>query len=112
LVEAGAWLLRLTEDYRHSVIVLRDARNVKYGNFMQPGFSLIVSAEMAATPPEAPEVTFKGKGEMDGTATVSAKFTLARYNLRDRDTGLATLDKRMADHWRSLHAVLKGASCV
>src|SRR5215470_5995472 len=68
LVEAGAWLLRLTEDYRHSVIVLRDARNVKYGNFMQPGFSLVVTAEMTPVTPEAPEVTFKGKGEMDGAA--------------------------------------------
>src|ERR1700757_4673655 len=65
LVEAGAWLLRLTEDYRHSVIVLREARNVKYGSFMQPGFSLVVTAEMAETAADAPEVVFKGKGEMD-----------------------------------------------
>src|SRR5207249_6827400 len=72
LVEAGAWLLRLTEDYRHSLIVLRDARNVKYGSFMQPGHSLIVTAEMAETAAEAPEVVFKGKGEMDGASTVSA----------------------------------------
>src|SRR4249919_2241253 len=75
LVEAGAWLLRLTDDYRHSVIVLRDARNVKYGSFMQPGHSLVVTAEMSETAPEAPEVVFKGKGEMDGTPTVSAKYT-------------------------------------
>ena len=34
LVEAGAWLLRLSEDYRHSVIVLREVKNIKYGNFM------------------------------------------------------------------------------
>src|SRR5207244_7511765 len=59
LVEAGAWLLRLTDNYRHSVIVLRDARNVKYGNFMQPGFSLVVTAEMMETTAEAPEVVFK-----------------------------------------------------
>ena len=88
LVEAGAWLLRLTEDYRHSVIVLRDARNVKYGSFMQPGYSLIVTAEMAETAADAPEVVFKGKGEMDGASTVSAKYTLARYNLGDRDPAL------------------------
>ena len=37
LVEAGAWLLRLTDDYRHSVIVLREAKNVKYGTFMRAG---------------------------------------------------------------------------
>src|SRR5438270_2572032 len=53
LVEAAAWLLRLTDDFRHSVIVLRDARNVKYGNFMQPGFSLLVTTEMMETDPQA-----------------------------------------------------------
>src|SRR5437773_11880539 len=56
LVEAGAWLLRLTDNYRHSVIVLRDARNVKYGNFMQPGQSLVVSAVMMVMVPGAVEV--------------------------------------------------------
>src|ERR1043166_8162376 len=49
LVEAGAWLLRVTEDFRHSVIVLREAKNVKYGNFMEPGKNLIVTAELAET---------------------------------------------------------------
>jgi len=110
LVEAAAWLLRLTEDFRHSVIVLRDARNVKYGSFMQPGFSLVVTTEMMETAPEASEVVFKGKGEMEGTSTVSAKFTLARYNLRDRNPALAAVDKRIIDHLRSVHLVLKGMS--
>ena len=30
LVEASAWLLRLTEDYQHSVVVLREVKIVKY----------------------------------------------------------------------------------
>jgi 3-hydroxyacyl-[acyl-carrier-protein] dehydratase len=108
LVEAGAWLLRLTEDYRHSVIVLREVRNVKYGSFMQPGFSLVVTVDMMETSFEAPEVVFKGKGEMEGASTVSAKFTLARYNLRDRDPALEAVDNRIIDHLRSVHLVLKG----
>ena len=49
LVEAGAWLLRISDDFRHSVIVLREARNVKYGSFMQPGKTLVVTAEVAET---------------------------------------------------------------
>ena len=49
LVEAGAWLLRITDDFRHSVIVLREAKNVKYGNFMEPGKSLVVTAELVET---------------------------------------------------------------
>src|SRR5437870_8875661 len=46
LVEAGSWLLRITDDFRHSVIVLREAKNVKYGTFMEPGKTLTVTAEM------------------------------------------------------------------
>src|ERR671929_2222015 len=46
LVEAGAWLLRLTDDYRHSVIVLREARNGKYGTFMEPGRQLAITVEL------------------------------------------------------------------
>ena len=75
LVEAGAWLLRISEDFRHSVIVLREARNVKYGNFMEPGKSLVVTVEVTEASRTTPEVTFKGKGEMEGQSTVSAKFT-------------------------------------
>src|SRR5947209_7056324 len=47
LVEASAWLLRLTDDFRHSVIVLREAKNVKYGTFMEPGRQLAVTVELA-----------------------------------------------------------------
>src|SRR5215212_8483425 len=46
-VEAGAWLLRLTEDYQHSVIVLREVKGVKYGNLMEPGKSMQVAIELS-----------------------------------------------------------------
>ncbi len=46
LVEAGAWLLRLTDEFRDSVIVLREARNVKYGSFMEPGRQMTVTVEL------------------------------------------------------------------
>ncbi len=106
LVEAGAWLLRITEDYRHSVIVLREAKNVKYGNFMEPGKSLVVTAELGEI--DGPLATLKGKGEMEGTATVSARLVLARYNLRDRNPALEAIDKKITDHYRTLYAVLTG----
>jgi 3-hydroxyacyl-[acyl-carrier-protein] dehydratase len=44
LVEAGARLLRISDDFQHSVIALREAKNVKYGTFMQPGKSMVVTA--------------------------------------------------------------------
>src|SRR5262245_34430524 len=86
LVEAAAWLLRVRDEFRYSITVLREARNVKYGTFMQPGKCMTVTAELAEE--QGDLATFKGKGECDGAATVSAKFSVIRYNLRDRDPGL------------------------
>jgi 3-hydroxyacyl-[acyl-carrier-protein] dehydratase len=109
LVEAGAWLLRITEDFRHSVIVLREAKNVKYGNFMEPGKNLLVTAEMVESTDT--QAVLKGKGEVEGTPTVSARLTLTRYNLRDRDAALQATDARIIDNLRSMYAVLSGKVC-
>jgi 3-hydroxyacyl-[acyl-carrier-protein] dehydratase len=106
LVEAGAWLLRITDDFRHSVIVLREARNVKYGTFMEPGKTLIATAELAEV--EDGLATFKGKGEAAGQTTVSAKFTVARYNLADRNPAMKAADDRIVHHLRAVCAVLRG----
>jgi 3-hydroxyacyl-[acyl-carrier-protein] dehydratase len=108
LVEGSAWLLRATEDFKHSVIVLRDARNVKYGNFMQPGNSMTITVEAADYAPDKPLATFKGKAEMDGSPTVSAKFAVARYNLRDRDPSLQSADERIIAQLRSHYRILRG----
>src|SRR5262249_56907907 len=63
LVEAGAWLLRLTDDFRHSVIALREAKNVKYGAFMEPGRQLQVTVELMECGER--QAVFKGKGESE-----------------------------------------------
>jgi 3-hydroxyacyl-[acyl-carrier-protein] dehydratase len=109
LVEAAAWLLRLSDNYRHSVIVLRDARNVKYGHFMEPGRSMEVTVEVDKPPyPAEGDVTFKGKGETKGVSTVAAKFTLARYNLRDRNPDWRSLDEKIIQHLREVELIMQG----
>jgi 3-hydroxyacyl-[acyl-carrier-protein] dehydratase len=108
LVEGAAWLLRITEDYRHSVIVLREARNVKYGNFMQPGHHMIITVEAVDYAASDANVVFKGKGEMDGSSTVSAKFTVARYNLQDRNPAFKATDQRIVEQLRQHARILRG----
>src|SRR6476469_7879047 len=84
LVEAGAWLWRLTTDYEHAVVVLRSVRNLKYATFMQPGRRMDVTVER--TKREGDTAAFRGKGADDaGQQTVSAAFTLAGYNLASRN---------------------------
>ncbi|MBY0230937.1 MAG: hydroxymyristoyl-ACP dehydratase [Gemmataceae bacterium] len=105
LVEAGSWLLRLTDDFAHSVCVLRDARNVKYGSFMEPGKRMEVTVELAGR--EGPLATFKGKGEADGQQTVGAKLVLASYRLAERDASLAETDDRIIRDLKAQCALLR-----
>jgi 3-hydroxyacyl-[acyl-carrier-protein] dehydratase len=106
LVETGAWLLRVTDDFRYSMIALREVKNVKYGTFMEPGRQMVVTVELSEE--NGPLATLKGKGEVEGTATVSARFTLCRYNLRDQNPSQQATDTRLVDHLRALHSLLQG----
>jgi len=106
LVEAGSWLLRLTEDFRYSVITLKEAKNVKYGHFIEPGRQLVVTVEL--TEFDKNVASFKAKGDVEGQQAVGARVSLVRYSLRDRDESLAVLDERLVSHWRRLYTVLRG----
>jgi 3-hydroxyacyl-[acyl-carrier-protein] dehydratase len=108
LVEAGAWLLRISEDFKHSVIVLREAKNVKYGQFMDPGRQMRIRVELIEQDDHL--ATFKGKGEIEGssTSTVTAgRITVIRYNLREQNPALAAADERIVAHLRGLLPVLQ-----
>jgi len=109
LVETGAWYLRIRDDFRYSVILLREVKNVKYGTFMEPGRRMTLNVE----PVEEANglATFKGKGEVQGQLTVSAKFTLIQYNLRDRNPALAPVDDRIVAHLRTHYLTLQAKAC-
>lgn len=106
LVEAGSWLLRLSEDYAHSVWVLREAKNVKYGNLVVPGRAMALSVEL--TKRDADTATLRGKAEVDGQSAVSAQVTLAGYNLRDRNPAWAERDERLVMQLRAHCELLVG----
>jgi 3-hydroxyacyl-[acyl-carrier-protein] dehydratase len=104
LVEAGAWLWRVRDEFSHSLIVLKEAKNVKYGTFMEPGRQMQIAVELLD---EAGDLaTFKGKAESATGTPVSAKFTLGRSNLRDRNPALAGLDARIVQQYRDRYLVL------
>lgn len=91
MTQAGAWLIRATEDFRHSIVVLKEARNVKYGNFVQPGQTLVVTVEMIDS--DEQEVRLKASGTVAEQPAVSARLTLVRYNLADHQPNKAEVDQ-------------------
>jgi 3-hydroxyacyl-[acyl-carrier-protein] dehydratase len=99
VVEAAAWLWRVSSNFEHSVIVLREARNVKYGTFMQPGHIMDLSVELVKT--DGATAVFRGSGVVRGGAqSVNAQVTLAAYNVRDKLPDSAEADAKLIAHLR------------
>lgn len=104
MTQAAAWLVRMTEDFAHSTVVLKEARNVKYGNFVEPGQTLTITAEMLGQ--DDREVKIKAQGAVDGKQAVSARLVLERYNLADVDPERAIADQVVVQKMRELLALL------
>jgi 3-hydroxyacyl-[acyl-carrier-protein] dehydratase len=105
LVESAAWLLRVTDDFGYSIVTLREARGVKYGNFMEPGRQMEIAVDL--TEQGEKTASFRGKGEVEGNSVVAARLTLCKYNLRERDPELQTIDEGISLHHRELYKLLR-----
>jgi len=90
MTQAGSWLVRVSEDFAHSVVLLKEARNVKYNDFVQPGETLTVTAEIIKQ--DEATVTLKARGAVDGVEAVSARLVLHRFN-RAEGARLGTLEE-------------------
>ena len=98
LTQASAWLIRVSEDFAHSIVVLKEARNVKYARFVQPGQTLVITSEIVQE--EKNLVTLKAEGTVDGLTNLKAKLLLCRYNLSDTDPLQALTDKKVTTEMR------------
>jgi 3-hydroxyacyl-[acyl-carrier-protein] dehydratase len=108
LTQAGAWLIRDLEDFAHSIVVLKQARTIKYGSFVEPGRQLELRVELVSHGDR--ESSFKGSGVIDGQEMVKGRFTVMRYNLRDKDPELHATDAAIVAGLRDLYATLRKGS--
>lgn len=104
MTQASAWLVRVSEDFAHSLVTLQQASNVKYGHFVEPGQALTVTAEILRRTEQ--QTRLKARGTVDGRTTVSARLVLAQYNLADRSAGHAETDRATRQELRRLFSVL------
>jgi 3-hydroxyacyl-[acyl-carrier-protein] dehydratase len=102
--QAGAWLLRLSEDFAHSIISLKEARNVKYADFVQPGQTLDVTVSILKNDDRL--TSMKMEGQMNGRPALSGRIVLERYNLADRDPHRHEIDEQLKRHFRRLQKLL------
>lgn len=107
MTQAAAWTIRLGEDFAHSIVVLRSAKNVKYGDFAEPGRVLMVTGEVLGQ--DETTTRIKANGSIDGRTCLTARLVLERYNLADRRPHGAAIDVRVRAEMRRLWAILHPA---
>jgi 3-hydroxyacyl-[acyl-carrier-protein] dehydratase len=110
LVQSAAWLVRTSTDFQKTLILLREAQNVRYGNFVRPGGQLRMEVEAIEIGPDASR--FKAVGLCDGQQAVQAKLTLEHLNVADEDAALADLDDRLRTFWRDRFALVGGPQAL
>jgi len=90
MTDAAALLIGATEGFTHSIVTLKEARNVRFGDFVQPGRILTVTAELHKLGPR--DVEFKTQGCLEERVAVNGRLVLERYNMADTDPLLADTD--------------------
>ncbi|MHC4444154.1 MAG: 3-hydroxyacyl-ACP dehydratase FabZ family protein [Planctomycetota bacterium] len=98
LVQASACLVRATEDFAHSMILLSEAKNVTYKSFVSPGQVFELTVELKEIGSAASR--FVGVGRCGTTEMVKARWSLSHFNLADEDPTLKPVDEKLIAHAR------------
>jgi 3-hydroxyacyl-[acyl-carrier-protein] dehydratase len=103
MYQASAWLVRQSEGFAHSVVALKEVRNVKYADFVTPGKELVVEAEILKQ--DESLTTLKTQGTIGGNLAVNGRLVLERFNLADRYPSRKSTDPYLR---AELRGVLQG----
>ena len=90
LYQAGAWLVRSSEGFTHSMVVLHEARNIKFQDFVSPGNQLDVYVEILKE--NGREVQLKVLGTIGDKTAVNGRLVLHRFNLEQESGESALVD--------------------
>lgn len=110
MVQSAGWLVHATHDFRHSLVLLHEAKNVTYRSFVAPGD--VLDLEVTARSIDAGRSTFTGVGRCGDEDAVKARLTLIHENLADGDTRLTDRDARMIARNREQFAQLGGPAAL
>ncbi|MFC1792839.1 beta-hydroxyacyl-ACP dehydratase [Planctomycetota bacterium] len=105
LIESASWLVRQTENFAHSMILLEQARNVKYKSFLAPGSQIEYTVKARTI--EENVSSFSGVGMSEGDIIIEARFALKHFNLADKDSAMAGVDAQVIESLKKRWELLR-----
>jgi 3-hydroxyacyl-[acyl-carrier-protein] dehydratase len=108
MVEACAWMVRMETDFAPTVVLLKEARKVVYGQFVRPGDLLVVDVELQKL--ENGRAHFMGRAAVNGQTVVSGRLELEYFCLAERNARDADIDERLRREMRKRFNVIRPAA--
>ncbi len=105
LIESGSWLVRKNQDFANSMVLLKEAKNVRYKSFAAPGMQIRYSVTAKKIGQDVS--SFTGEGTVDGESIVQAKFTLRHFNLAEKNPKMASVDGKVIESMKRRFELLK-----
>jgi len=105
LIESASWLVREAENFAHSMLLLEQAKNVKYKSFLAPGAQIEYNVQARTI--EENISSFTGFGVSDDERIVEARFGLRHFNLADENSALADIDARVIENMKKRWKLLR-----
>ena len=99
LVQTAAMLVRVTNDFAHSIVVLSEARNVKYKSFVKPGNVLRVSLDAKEISKQSS--SFIGAAYVEDQPMMEARLKLRHFNLAEKNPEMADLDAKIIQEMKN-----------
>jgi 3-hydroxyacyl-[acyl-carrier-protein] dehydratase len=98
MVETASWLVRSSQNFSNSMVLLERARNVNYKSFAAPGMCVEYTAEAKNIDDKSSSFTVSGRcGEEE---IVKAKIDLRHFNLGDENPAYTQTDAEMIEKLR------------
>ena len=104
LIESASWLVRKSENFTHSMILLEQARNVKYKSFLAPGAQIQYTIDAKTI--EENVSSFVGLGVSQGQRIIEARLGLRHFNLADDDSAMAAVDAKVIENMKKRWKIL------
>jgi 3-hydroxyacyl-[acyl-carrier-protein] dehydratase len=98
LIESASWLVRQKNNFAQSMVLLENARNVRYKSFAAPGMQIRYTVTAKAMEDNAS--SFSGVGVCGDEEIVAAQFTLRHFNLGDDNPKLAHVDGQVVENMK------------
>ncbi len=97
-VQAASWLLRYSEGFEPCYLGLTEVSNVKYGQFIKPGDTLEIKADMLSSSGEFSE--FQARASSNGKAALRVRFRLKKRALKDSNESWGKNESELKEIYR------------